>query len=119
MASGLAVVTGAPGWLGNRLLHFLRHGHPDTARRAAGFVRSRPLPRATGVPLGRLRQIAPDAELVEGDIRDQSVRSLCRGATGATIFHLAGVIHPVRRTRELFEPSARTRTAREYGGRGE
>ena len=106
---------------GNRLLHFLRHGHPDYPLGAprVSFDRVRCLVQP-GVPLGRLRQIAPDAELVEGDIRDpNAVRSLCRGATGATIFHLAGVIHPVRRTRELFESSPRARKAREYGGRGE
>ena len=37
----------------------------------------------------------PDLEVVEGDIRDPgAVGRFCAGAEGATVFHLAGIIHP-------------------------
>ena len=40
---------------------------------------------------------------MEGDIRDPAaVGRFCAGAEGATVFHLAGLIHP-KRIRELFE----------------
>jgi nucleoside-diphosphate-sugar epimerase len=45
----------------------------------------------------------PDLEVVEGDIRDPgAVGRFCAGAEGATVFHLAGIIHPDR-IREVFE----------------
>src|SRR5262249_49276654 len=47
--------------------------------------------------------VAAHAELVTGDLRDPADCSrFCAGATGATLFHTAGVIHP-RRVREFYE----------------
>jgi nucleoside-diphosphate-sugar epimerase len=101
----LALVTGAPGWLGNRFVNHLVSGHPDYPDDAPQppwkRVRCLVLP---GTALDRLRELAPDAEIVEGDIRDAAaVGRFCAGADGATVFHLAGLIHPARRIRELFE----------------
>jgi nucleoside-diphosphate-sugar epimerase len=100
----LALVTGAPGWLGNRLVHFLGNDHPDwpedVEKPTFGGIRCLVLP---GADVDRLRELAPDAELVEGDVRDPAaVGRFLTGAEGATVFHLAGVIHP-RRIRELYE----------------
>lgn len=99
----LAIVTGFPGWLGNRLLHFLHVPHPDwpegLARPEFDTVRCLVLPGQAEVARSR----HPAIEVVEGDIRDPAaVGRLMRGAEGATVFHLAGVIHP-RRVRELYE----------------
>src|SRR4051794_35518965 len=105
MAGGsLALVTGCPGWLGNRLLHYLRTPHPDwpddVEQPQYDRVRALVLPDA---PTDRLRELVPDIELVEGDIRDPAaVGRLCAGAEGADVFHLAGIIHP-KRVRELYE----------------
>jgi nucleoside-diphosphate-sugar epimerase len=105
MAEGsLALVTGCPGWLGNRLLHYLRTPHPDwpddLPQPRYEHVRCLVLPDA---PVDRLRELVPDVELVEGDIRDPAaVGRWCAGAEGADVFHLAGIIHP-RRIRELYE----------------
>ncbi len=92
----VALVTGCPGWLGNRLLHFLRNPHPDYPQDASqpqyGRVRCLVLPGADGA---RLRQIDPEVEIVEGDIRDAAaVGRFFSGAKDATVFHLAGIIHP-------------------------
>ena len=100
-----ALITGAPGWLGNRFLHFLTRPHPDYPEGAEqpGFDRIRCLV-LPGADTTRLKEIAPGVELVEGDIRDPAtVGRLCAGAEGATAFHLAGVIHPAKRIGELFE----------------
>jgi nucleoside-diphosphate-sugar epimerase len=98
----LALVTGYPGWLGNRLLHYLRHPHPDLPSDvpARQFERIRCL-----VLPGTSPELAePDVELVEGDLRDpEAARRFCSGAEGAVLFHLAGIIHPARRVRELYE----------------
>ena len=66
MAEGsLALVTGCPGWLGNRLLHYLRTPHPDwpddLAQPQYERIRCLVLPDA---PVDRLRELVPDVELV-------------------------------------------------------
>jgi len=103
----LALVTGCPGWLGNRLLHFLRTPHPDWPEGAPRpeFDRVRCLV-LRGTDTARLRNLVPDAELVEGDVRDPAaVGRFFAGASDATVFHLAGLIHP-KRTAELFAVNA-------------
>ncbi|KKL23888.1 hypothetical protein LCGC14_2420870 [marine sediment metagenome] len=103
----LALVSGCPGWLGNRLLHFLVNPHPDypADREKLSFSRIRCLV-LPGTPTERLRQIAPDVELVEGDIRDPAAVGRFVGrAEGATVFHLAGIIHP-KRVRDLYAINA-------------
>jgi nucleoside-diphosphate-sugar epimerase len=100
----LALVTGYPGWLGNRLIRFLGQAHPDLPPdvEALPFSRVRCLVQP-GMSTDRLREIIPDVEVVEGDIRDPAAAGrLCARAEGATLFHLAGIIHP-RRTRDLYE----------------
>lgn len=100
----LALVTGYPGWLGNRLLHFLHEPHPDYPASAEQprFERVRCLV-LPGTDSAAIRSRHPDVELVEGDIRDPAaVGRLCAGAQGATAFHLAGIIHP-KRIQDLFD----------------
>ena len=101
--SDLAIVTGYPGWLGSRLVRYLREPHPDWPgdRPAPHFERVRCLVLPGTAPNG-----AQGLELVEGDVRDPgAVGRLFRDASGATVFHLAGIIHP-RRVRELYEVNA-------------
>jgi len=102
------LITGMPGWLGTRLVRTLLDGipgvpfssKPDRTRRISCLVMPALAPTAAGLWPGRV-------EIVEGDLRDPaSVSALCRDAEGATLFHCAGVIHPRRRTRELFEVNA-------------
>jgi nucleoside-diphosphate-sugar epimerase len=110
MAHGsLALITGAPGWLGNRFLHFLVDAHPDypegAQQPAFDRIRCLVLP---GADTTRLREIAPDVELVEGDVRDPAaVGRFCAGAEGATLFHLAGIIHPAKRISEVSRSTRR------------
>ncbi|HEX9303666.1 MAG TPA: NAD-dependent epimerase/dehydratase family protein, partial [Thermoanaerobaculia bacterium] len=95
MSAPLCLVTGAPGWLGSRLIEVLRDGLPelpgsDRERRIRCLV----LP---GTPVSALAAIPADVERIEGDVRDpRSLREFFRGAGGATVFHLCGVINPPR-----------------------
>ena len=103
MAEPPTLVTGAPGWLGTRLVEVLARGLPDVPalatpnpeRRIRCLVLRGVSPRA-------LTALSPRVEAVEGDIGDPtSLASFFRGGEGATLLHLCGLIHP-RRIRELY-----------------
>ncbi|MBM4344513.1 MAG: NAD-dependent epimerase/dehydratase family protein [Deltaproteobacteria bacterium] len=99
--SRIALVTGAPGWLGSRLVEALL-GRVDDA--AVGdrwdLVRALVLP---GQDPGRLAGLDPRLELVQGDLRrPDSLRPFVDGVEGAVVFHCAGLIHP-KRIQELYE----------------
>jgi nucleoside-diphosphate-sugar epimerase/choline dehydrogenase-like flavoprotein len=84
------LVTGASGWLGSRLVGSLA----GEGRALRGLVR----PDEDSSAIDRL---ASEVQVAWGDLADPaSLRSFCRDAEGATLFHVAGVIHP-RRTREF------------------
>jgi nucleoside-diphosphate-sugar epimerase len=104
----LTLITGMPGWLGTRLVRTLLDGipgvpfssEPDRTRRIRCLVMPALVPTAT-------RLWSERVEIIEGDLRDPaSASALCRDAAGATLFHCAGIIHPARRTRELFDVNA-------------
>lgn len=118
MGIDLALITGAPGWLGTRLARILRDGLPDvpglSLQPAERRVRCLVLP---GVSTEPLTEISSDIEVVRGDVSDpDSLRPFFAGAEGSTLFHLCGVIHPrrvsdfyrinVQGTRNILEASA-------------
>lgn len=92
------LVTGAAGWLGKRLVRLLATNgldHPALRGIARGAkIRCLLLP---GQNAGELRAISPAIEILEGDLRNPGdCRNLCADASGATILHTAGIIHPAR-----------------------
>jgi nucleoside-diphosphate-sugar epimerase len=87
----LGLVTGAPGWLGTRLVEVLRDGLPELP--SAGPPRKIRCLLLPGTVEWARRELPSDVELVEGDIRDSaSLARFFQGAEGATVFHLAGVV---------------------------
>ena len=85
----IAIVTGAPGWLGSSLVQKLV-GRPVRCLVEAG---------ADTTELGRA-----GAEIVNGDVRSpDSLARLFDGAKGGTVFHAAGVIHPSRGVKQFYE----------------
>lgn len=95
----LAVVTGAPGWLGTSLARALAQGGRWRALATEpGRVRCLVHPAASVAPL---EQLGPNVEIVRADLRDErALEGACDGAT--TVFHAAGLVHP-RRVRELYD----------------
>jgi len=118
----LAIVTGAPGWLGSSLITALIKGLPDFADQPALSRASERAIRALvlrGSDTGELQSLDGDLNFVEGDLASGAgLEQLMKDAPGATVFHIAGVIHPrklrqefydvnVEGTRRLLEASAR------------
>ena len=93
----LAVVTGAPGWLGTALVEALVNGATYPAHRSEPYrVRCVVQPGVDAGPALRL-----GAEVVRADLRDR--RALAGACAGASVvFHAAGIIHP-RRVQDLYD----------------
>lgn len=105
MSTDLAVVTGATGWLGRRLVEVLTGGLADLPRLAMA-ARDRPIRAlvARGADTTGLRDGPGRVAIFEGDLREpSSLDALLQGARGATLFHCAGLIHPACRVRQLDE----------------
>jgi nucleoside-diphosphate-sugar epimerase len=97
----LALVTGAPGWLGTRLVESLVMGLPDLPAYKPSSRRVRCLV-LRGSDVSPLQKLGDRVEIVEGDLADEaSVTAFVDGAEGATVFHCAGIIHPIRRMSEF------------------
>lgn len=96
-------ITGAPGWVGTRLVRAVTQGIPDLPAAATaqtgGPVRCLVLP---GQDTRAIRSLG--AEICEGDLRSaDQARAFCQGIEGATLVHCAGLIHPRMRVRDLYE----------------
>lgn len=100
----ISLVTGAPGWLGTRLVELLVHGMPEVAS-LSGLDTNRKVrclvqPGVDPLPIA---QMSKRVEIITGDLNDRSaLEKFCSGAKGATIHHCAGLIHPVRFVSELY-----------------
>ncbi|MGE0327464.1 MAG: NAD-dependent epimerase/dehydratase family protein, partial [Polyangiaceae bacterium] len=96
------IVTGASGWLGRRLVSALLKGLPGVAPFDAA-------PALQAVIVGIHTHDTPLPEwgdprvrVVRGDLRDSAYAAeLCQGASGALLFHTAGLIHP-RRVKDFY-----------------
>jgi nucleoside-diphosphate-sugar epimerase len=97
-SSDVAIVTGALGWLGRRMVETLIRGMPDheALREPAPGIRVRAL-ILPGQDPSPLLAISSRVEAVTGDIRVRAdCDRLCENARGAVLFHTAGIIHPAR-----------------------
>jgi nucleoside-diphosphate-sugar epimerase len=100
----MLLITGAPGWLGTRLVRALLYGSPDGQSTHEQSDRRRI--RCLVLPDADISEFGPSEwlEIVRGDLRNpEAAKAFCRGAQGATLFHCAGIIHPSRFIRELKE----------------
>lgn len=101
-------MTGVPGWLGTRFVECLKKGMSELGPLFAGGDRSVHVLVNEAVSASEIasfeKRVGPSIKLVKGDLRSrQSLLPLFAGADGATLFHLAAVIHPDKGTRQFFE----------------
>src|SRR5262245_22538054 len=104
LGTNLALVTGAAGWLGSRLVGALEHGLSECDWLPQGNprlqVRCLVLP---GEDVALIEELGDRVEIVRGDItRAEDCAKLCEDAAGAVLFHAAGIIHP-RRCAEFYQ----------------
>ncbi|MDQ2825422.1 MAG: NAD(P)-dependent oxidoreductase, partial [Actinomycetota bacterium] len=93
-ATSSVVVTGAAGWLGQNLVRALVADGRQTIRCLVQDPSEATL----------LEVLSPTVAPVVGDVRDPAaIASLFDGVGGATVFHVAGVIHPPGTTRTFFD----------------
>ncbi len=86
-------VTGAPGWLGTALVRALLTGGRHGAHEGPGVsVRALVKP---GIPLGELRMLEGDLEIVTADLRDSRTLEGCLEGVDSLV-HAASLIHPQR-----------------------
>lgn len=84
------LITGVPGWLGNRMVDILING--DGLGR---FASERPVRLLVEPRFSGLLQLPANFEIIHGDICDAEV--MRRAVEGvAAVFHLAGAIYPPR-----------------------
>ena len=96
------LVTGGSGWLGKRLLHYLVNGLSGVSSHRLGLGRSIRCLVQGDRDRDTIRSISGEIQCVRGDLRDpDSLNPFTAGAQDATLFHVAGLIHP-RRIRDLF-----------------
>ena len=96
------LLTGAPGWLGTRMLECLAGGVPGLRDPAAPAERSVRCLVRPSEDARVLTALAPGLDVARGDLTEpDSLGEFCRGAEGATLFHAAGLIHPARFTRDF------------------
>jgi nucleoside-diphosphate-sugar epimerase len=99
----LILVTGAAGWLGSRLVESLVRGLPDREelRSPAENLRIRIL-LLPEQDIAGFKKISDRLEVVTGDIRRAAdCAKFCADASGAILFHTAGIIHP-RKVRDFY-----------------
>jgi nucleoside-diphosphate-sugar epimerase len=101
--NGPVLVTGAAGWLGSSLVENLSKGMKEVDELKSPFtgpIRCLVLP---GQNADSLRSLGPNIEVFEGDVRDAaSCERFARAASGGTLFHTAGIIHP-KKVADFFE----------------
>lgn len=92
------LVTGAPGWLGTRLLEALANPE-DPLQKYSGHKHRRV--KALVLPNMDTSSLPQGVELVTGNVLDKA--SLDKAMEGVdTVFHLVGIIHP-KKIRQLFD----------------
>ncbi len=92
----LAIVTGVPGWLGSNLVEALLNSQRP--------VRALCLKNSKNSESQELSALGGALTFVEGDLASgEGLEALYADARGATVFHVAGVIHPSRGRQEFYD----------------
>jgi nucleoside-diphosphate-sugar epimerase len=100
----MAIVTGAPGWLGSRLVECLLNGMAEVSALSEVQPRIVRVAKQPGLGDGGLARFGDRVQIVECDITDgASVSRLFEGTWEASVFHVAGIVHPTKGRRQFYD----------------
>lgn len=104
IAPRLILVTGSAGWLGRCLVRALHSGLAEYPELREGLANTRfRCWVRPGEDASELLALGSRIECFEGDLRNaRDCQRFCEGAQDATLYHLAGIIHP-ERVRDFYE----------------
>jgi len=104
VAPKIAIVTGAPGWLGSRLVECLLQGLPDVPMLSDAEPRVVRVAREPGNNDASLKRFGEQVQVVDCDITDgASVERLFAGTWEPVVFHVAGVVHPTKGRKQFYD----------------
>ncbi len=104
MTSKIAIVTGAPGWLGSRLVECLLTGLPDVEQLSSVEPRVVRIAKQPGLDASQFDRYGDSVQVVECDITDgASVERLFEGTFQPTVFHIAGIVHPTKGRKQFYD----------------
>ena len=100
----IILITGAPGWIGTRLVQALQEdlpGLPSTANWGNQYqLCCLVLPGVNAAALEKSGRV----KIIRGDLRNPAdVKTFCQGAEGGMLVHCAGIVHPRLFVRECKE----------------
>jgi nucleoside-diphosphate-sugar epimerase len=100
----MAIVTGAPGWLGSRLVECLLTGLPGVEQLSSVEPRIVRVAKQPGLDASQFDRYGDSVQVVECDITDgASVAHLFEGAFQPTVFHIAGIVHPTKGRKQFYD----------------
>lgn len=101
----MILVTGAPGWLGNRLLEVVVGKIPDLDDiLPSGATQEIRCLVQMGIPKEFVEEINPRIRAIHADVcNSESLEPFFENSEGSILFHLAGIIHPHRGTKQIHE----------------
>lgn len=105
----MLLLTGAPGWLGNRLVEILSDGAKDLppSSKYPRFdkIRCLALPSSSA---SFFLKYSGTVEVVKGNVVDQdSLIPFFKDAEEAILYHLAGIIHPEKGIKQFYDVNVR------------
>jgi nucleoside-diphosphate-sugar epimerase len=93
----LAIVSGVPGWLGTRLVEKLAEANSNRPIRALSLP-------GQELPTSKKAKLGAQLQVVHGNLASgEGLNALFSSAQAATIFHVAGVIHPSKGKQEFYD----------------
>lgn len=104
MAPKIAIVTGAPGWLGSKLVESLLQGLPEVPSLSEVEPRIVRVAREPGNKDLSLKRFGDRVQIFDCDITDgASVAKLFDGTWEPNVFHVAGIVHPSRGRKQFYD----------------
>lgn len=104
LTSNMAIVTGAPGWLGSRLVECLLSGLPEVDRLHDVEPRIVRIAKQPGLDASQFDRFGDSVQVVECDITNgDAVTKLFEGTFKPTVFHIAGIVHPTKGRKQFYD----------------